>query len=264
MKKMFIVIIFSLFVETLFISCDNGTTSDANKSDDNKFLGLPYSSKFEGKDNFGGLLISYILECSYDEAFETITQQFGIWREQVGGQFCSDDYQNYTKANPNWVALQDCADFGQYRLLHKYNDDPNNFLDDGRAWPKLYEKLGTLKITGIPAQYDRLGVTFRLFDKLGFNFVVENFSTFYAIDKFYGLDTSYVNSGVADINLLWFPPPSTMYDRSGTYNHGQRFNIYFTFSSVSDFFYFPTISFTNGSAEVDFNTAKKIPPQSSW
>ena len=155
-----------------FTACDNGSTSGGNK-----FLGLPYSIKFDHKDNFGGELTSYILECSYEEAFEVLIQQFGRWREQVssqGGRFPNNDLINYLAANPNFVMLQDCIDFGEYRLIHKYRpDDPNDEWDDGYNWDKPYEREGTLRITGIPAQHDGKMVDFQIHDRLDWDWVVQ-------------------------------------------------------------------------------------------
>ena len=193
-----VMLVFLLTLGLAFTACDNGSTGGGNK-----FLGLPYSVKFDHKDNFGGELTTYILECSYDEAFEILTQKFGRWHEQVSAQgfwfLPNNDFINYLAANPDYVMLQDCVDFGEYRLVHKYRpDDPNDDESDGFNWYKPYERQGTLRITGIPAQYEGKEVGFHIFGWLYYDYVVTNLwdETFYYLYD----DLPKVSDGSVDLH----------------------------------------------------------------
>ena len=71
-----------------------------------------------------------------------------------------------------------------------------------------------------------------------------------------------ISSGGVDIPMWWFPPPSKKYDRSGTYNHGERFRIYLCVGFLTEtevYYRFPAITFTKGNAELDFNTGVEDP-----
>jgi predicted small secreted protein len=226
----------------------------------NKILGLPYSLKFEHKDNFGGgELISYILDCSYDEAFEILTQKLGRVEHQVDALGIGDnDFTDYIHANPDWVAFQDRVDGGQYFLVHKYRpNEPSDLTTDGRSWNKPFERKGTLRITGIPAKHEGQIADFTIHDSLVYwVWVVNTINQWFNWSDPWGKGGySVIRNGSVDIPLWWFPQ---RYDRSGTYNHGERYSIYLDIVdsipwTTSVRYRFPTVTFNNGSAELDFN-----------
>jgi hypothetical protein len=239
----------------------------------NKILGLPYSLKFEHKDNFGGELISYILDCSYAEAFGILTQKFCRWSQQVSTQGDNDAFPvniafiDYLDANPNYVVLQDCVDFGEYRLTTKTGTisvsgaTMNIGIDDGRSWDKPFERKGTLRITGIPAKHEGQIADFTILYNIRNNFdssvwVVNTINQWFNWSDPWGKGGySVIRNGSVDIPLWWFPE---RYDRSGTYNHGEKYKIYLDIMdsipwTTSVRYRFPTVTFNNGSAELDFN-----------
>jgi len=253
-----------------FAACggDDGGDDDSG----NKILGLPYSLKFEHTDNFGGELITYILDCSYKEAYEILTQQLGQWNQQCGGQGGIRDfpgniaYLDYMAAHPNYVNFQDCVDFGQYRLVTDTGTEGiidgttmNVGIQDGRSWVKRFDQEGRLRVTNIPAKYEKEPAGFEMLDYLNNKFIVQN--VYGPTPPYGGTDLSWISNGSVDIPLWWFPSKKK-YDRSGTYNLSERCRIYFwitTGEDSSDVFTFPTVTFTNSNAELDFSKATMIP-----
>jgi len=240
----------ALLAAIVFLSCDDGSASGGNK-----IFSLPYSLKFEHKDFTGGDSCSYILDCSYDKAYEMLTQKFGRWREQVLGpiRMVGDDLDNYFTANPDCVIFQDLIDFGAYRL---YCDSS---IYGGFHWDKPYEPKGTLRVTGLPDRYDGKYTSFTILDNLKGQFAVMDKSSSTGVV----MDNGIIRNGIVDIPLVWFPAPSKLYDRSGTYDHGERYKIYLYIHDVVPR-KFKTITFNNGSAEIDFNTGEKAPEGINW
>jgi hypothetical protein len=227
----------------------------------NKILGLPYNLKFEHKDNSGGEVTSYILDCSYDEALQILTKKFGVYGWQQCSALATDakDFDDYRAANPDWVAFQDCVDVGDYRLVHAYA--PIKGESDGRAWDKPYEQEGSIKITGMPEWCEGNVAYIQVIEYL--NGVVDLKPGWEnrAQHRKAFCGGTFVSNGIADIPLEWFP--SKRYDRkSGTYKHGERYTIFLYISNEvprSVARKIQTLTFTNGHADLDFKTFEEAP-----
>jgi len=203
MKKFLFVLV---VVGLVCVGCDSGSTGGGDK-----ILGLPYSLKFDHKDNFGGELISYILDCSYDEAHKILTQKFGRDSGQVGGPQGDNKtfpaniaFWDYFVSNPNCVVLQDCVDFGAYRLWC----DSSTY--GGFEWEKPFERKGTLRITGIPAKHEGQIADFNMWYSLGmrggemaYDRIISSINKWSKPWE----DNSYsvIKNGSVDIPLWWFP-----------------------------------------------------------
>jgi len=232
----------------------------------NKILGLPYSQKFDHQQSHGGgEITSYILDCSYDEAEKVLTQKFGWRKHQVYADGDLDvpanrAFLDYINANPDWVALQDWVEDGSYALVHWYRpDDPiYEGVTDGYSWEKPYDKEGSIRITGMPERYNGRTAFIHVVDFLnGTVDMGDNWENRVPTRQpFYGESTK-ISNGSVDFPLYWFPINS--YDRkSGTYKHGERYTIMFAIYEVTSF-WIPVITFTNGRAELDFNTLVEDP-----
>lgn len=232
----------------------------------NKILGLPYSLKFEHKDNIGGELTSYILDCSYDEALQILTKKFGVygWQQysaQGGNRTfpVNIPFLDYREENPDWVAFQDCVDLGDYRLVHAYT--PVKGESDGRSWDKAYEQEGSIRITGMPEWSDGNSAWLRVIEYLdgvvdlkpGWENRAQHRKAFEGASK--------ISNGSVDLSLYWFPSKKWYDRKNGTYIHGKNFTIFLYVSKGDNdvVFRIPTITFTNGHADLDFNTGKEDP-----
>jgi len=220
-------------------------------------------------------VISYILDCSYKEAYEILTKKWGkssSYTRTAGKSMVVGDmaFHDYIWAHPNYVVFQDCVDWGIYNLttdtgtISSTGKIMNIGIDDGRSWNKGEEIEGSLRITGIPELYDGGDLWIQVIDFLdgkpaefGDNWsnrrphklVFQKNNGFFAGPK--------ISNGTVNFQgLVWFP--SNRYDRkNGTYKNGTRYGIVVYASDGKDRrleFYPPVITFINGHAELDFNT----------